>query len=187
MSTSHFSRLMIAQGLKALLKTESLETISIGDIAKQCQVSRSTIYYHFKDKYDIVSWIFEREITPIVSQYRAVGDWTENLLAVFLYLQENKDFYIKVLRDDGQNSFREYLTDYCRYMIVHMFQQSQGDRVLQPNVIQTTADIYSYGLVGIITNWSRGGMAEDPRPVVSTVKALISGDVFARMRSLSQD
>ena len=86
MATSEFSKAMIAQGMKDLLKTQPLESISIGDLARQCQVSRSTIYYHFKDKYDIISWIFHSEIQAVVCTDKEVGAWTENLLEMCLCL-----------------------------------------------------------------------------------------------------
>ena len=181
MSTSEFSKRMIAGGMKDLLRTMPLENISIGALAQHCQVSRSTVYYHFKDKYDIVSWIFHTEITPIVSVEREVGDWTENLLATCRYLQANRDFYTKVLRDNGQNSFYECLIDFCRSLILHMFRQAGGDQLLGETRIRHISEIYSFGIVGMITQWSRSGMTTDPAPFVQTVKELISGDIYRKM------
>lgn len=186
MSTSEFSKSMIAQGMKDLLKKQTLESISIGDLARHCNVSRSTIYYHFKDKYDIISWIFHSEILPIVRADKQVGSWTDNLLEVCLYLQRNRSFYTKVLHEIGQNSFTECLIGFCKELILHMFQESQGERVLSRQQIQTICDIYAYGIVGIITDWSHRGMKTDPTPVVQTIKDLISGDIFQKMVSISE-
>lgn len=185
MSTSEFSKAMIAQGMKALLRKQSLESISIGDLAKHCNVSRSTIYYHFKDKYDIISWIFHSEVLPVVHADKQVGSWTDNLLEMCLYLQRNRDFYTKVLHEIGQNSFTECLIAFCKELILHMFRESQGERILSAQQIQTITDIYAYGIVGIISDWSRRGMKTDPAPVVQTVKDLISGAIFQKMVSIA--
>lgn len=64
MSTSDFTKERIAQGVKTLLQTMEFEQISVGLIARHCHISRNTFYYHFKDKYDIISWIFYREVAP---------------------------------------------------------------------------------------------------------------------------
>lgn len=45
MSNAAFTKLMIAQGLKRLLKTTSFVNVSVGDIARECQISRNTFYY----------------------------------------------------------------------------------------------------------------------------------------------
>ena len=50
MSTSEFTKYMIDKGVKQLLETKDFEQISVGDIARQCKISRNTFYYHFKDK-----------------------------------------------------------------------------------------------------------------------------------------
>lgn len=58
MSNSDFTKFMIARGLKQLLETKSFTDITIGDIVRHCKMSRNTFYYHFKDKYDVINWIF---------------------------------------------------------------------------------------------------------------------------------
>ena len=73
MSNAAFTKLMIAQGLKRLLKTTSFVNVSVGDIARECKISRNTFYYHFKDKYDLISWIFYTEITSILSDDISLG------------------------------------------------------------------------------------------------------------------
>ena len=75
MSNAAFTKLMIAQGLKRLLKTTSFVNVSVGDIARECQISRNTFYYHFKDKYDLISWIFYTEITSILTDDISLGHW----------------------------------------------------------------------------------------------------------------
>ena len=112
MSNAAFTKLMIAQGLKRLLKTTSFVNVSVGDIARECQISRNTFYYHFKDKYDLISWIFYTEITSILTDDISLGHWRDSLLSLCKYMQENRDFYLNVLEFQGQNSFSECLMDF---------------------------------------------------------------------------
>ena len=39
----------------------SFEKIRIADICKRCGMNRKSFYYHFKDKYDLLNWIFDTE------------------------------------------------------------------------------------------------------------------------------
>ena len=66
MSNSDFTKFMIARGLKQLLEMKSFTDITVGDIARHCKISRNTFYYHFRDKYDVINWIFYTEITPLI-------------------------------------------------------------------------------------------------------------------------
>lgn len=52
----------IAKSFKELVFRKAFAKITITDIAKECNMTRENFYYHFHDKYDIVSWIFEEEI-----------------------------------------------------------------------------------------------------------------------------
>ena len=178
MSTSEFSKMMIARGMRELLNSAPLDAISIGDLAKRCQISRSTIYYHFKDKYDIVSWIFRSEIDPMICGDRAAGDWTDNLMTMCQYLQQNRDFYTKVLQGSSQNIFYQSLVDFCRELVSHMLTESPRGRRLSEEQITMVSRFYSYGIVGMLAQWSQKGMEADPGYFVKIVKDLVSGDIF---------
>ena len=75
MSNSDFTKFMIARGLKQLLETKSFLDISVGDIAQHCKISRNTFYYHFRDKYDVISWVFYTEITPLIGETLSIEKW----------------------------------------------------------------------------------------------------------------
>ena len=140
MSTAVFTKYMVAQTVKQLLHEKEFENISVGDIATRCHISRNTFYYHFKDKYDVISWIFYSEITPIIGTEQSVDNWANSLLALCRYMQDNKDFYIKVLHIQGQNSFSECLMEFYVNLVQTLLLNSKGDQVLSPEQIRVIAN-----------------------------------------------
>ena len=58
MTSSIISKKIIANSLKYLMETESFHKISVSDIMLLCQMRRQTFYYHFKDKFELLSWIY---------------------------------------------------------------------------------------------------------------------------------
>ena len=52
------TKLWIADALKRLLVRKPLDKIFVTDICKEAEIERPTFYYHFKDKYDLMAWIF---------------------------------------------------------------------------------------------------------------------------------
>ena len=52
----------MAEAFKELVCKKSFQKITISDIAKESAMTRENFYYHFRDKYDIMHWIFEQEI-----------------------------------------------------------------------------------------------------------------------------
>lgn len=187
MSTTEFTKYMIAKGTKELLLAKDFENISVGDIAKHCHISRNTFYYHFKDKYDVISWIFYSEITPIIGESQSMDNWADALLALCRYLQENRIFYIKVLHIQGQNSFSECLMEFYVNLTQNLLLNAKGDQFLSPEQIRTISRFYAFGLTGVVCNWAKNGMQADPEPVVRMMEDLLSGEIFDRLIALQHD
>ena len=52
------TKLWIADKMKSLMEKKSLDKIRVTEICREAQIERQTFYYHFRDKYDLVAWIF---------------------------------------------------------------------------------------------------------------------------------
>lgn len=57
------TRNLITEAFLDLSKTKDFEEITIGDIAKQADINRSTFYAHFEDKYALLDEIIESTMT----------------------------------------------------------------------------------------------------------------------------
>jgi AcrR family transcriptional regulator len=60
--TKEFTKIQVANALKRLVKTKKLAKITVHDIVKASGVNRSTFYYHFIDKDDLINWIFKKDV-----------------------------------------------------------------------------------------------------------------------------
>lgn len=110
MKRSELTKLQLADALKELTNSMPFRKISVSHIADYADMSRKSFYYHFKDKYDLVAFIFDSEF----SQYRqenGQGSWLEQLCR---YLYGQRDFYRAVLEYDGQNCFEDCLRSFIR-------------------------------------------------------------------------
>ena len=177
MANATMTRRAIAAGLKELMETRSFESLSVGDIARQCGVSRNTFYYHFRDKYDLISWVFHTEITPIVGDPTERGDWAQGLLALCSYMQANKKFYLNVLQFHGQNSFSDCLMEFYQERIARVICGQTTDEASAS--ARLIARFYAHALVGVLLDWASAGMQQDPRPFVKMLDELLSGRATA--------
>lgn len=55
---SQVTKRALAASLIKLLSQKPLDKVTVKDIIEDCGVNRQTFYYHFKDIYDLVDWIF---------------------------------------------------------------------------------------------------------------------------------
>ncbi|MBQ8926053.1 MAG: TetR family transcriptional regulator, partial [Clostridia bacterium] len=54
--------------LKELLKTHPFEKVTVSSICEQAHMKRTSFYYHFLDKYDLVNWIFDTEYEAFLKE-----------------------------------------------------------------------------------------------------------------------
>lgn len=114
MADSTITKRALASSLKKLMEEIPFEKIQIAQICEQCEMHRKSFYYHFMDKYDLLNWIFDFEIASSIqvdshalnSQQRI-----ELLFQAYYYFYENKDFYRKALKVEGQNSFKNHFRE----------------------------------------------------------------------------
>lgn len=110
----------LAACMKELMETHPLSKINVGDIVEHCGLSRNSFYYHFKDKYDLVNWIFYTDIIDTFGETAEDEDesnW-ESIGKLCSFFYDNKTFYMNALSVDGQNSFSEYFTDLLKELIL---------------------------------------------------------------------
>lgn len=110
MSNSQITKLALADSMKELMREIPMSKITISEITESCNLSRKSFYYHFKDKYDLVNWIFYTEFVSVVQDISSVDIW-KLLERVCIYLYDNKFFYSNALKERGQNSFSDYFID----------------------------------------------------------------------------
>lgn len=60
---SQMTKKSLAVSLKKMLAQKPLEKIKVIDITEDCEVNRQTFYYHFKDIYDLLEWVYTNEAT----------------------------------------------------------------------------------------------------------------------------
>ena len=72
------TKIWIADAMKRLLVKKSLEKIFVTEICREAKIERPTFYYHFKDKYDLMAWIFcqctlETDVLSVESAAKAMN------------------------------------------------------------------------------------------------------------------
>lgn len=148
MADSNITKKALAQALKELMGEMPFDKIKISDICEKCGMNRKSFYYHFKDKYDLVNWIFDVEFFQEVSKPEYLLDEL-TLRKMSEYFYENRDFYRRALRIEGQNSFREHFRDILETLI-EMFIKGT---VLTARDSDFYVKFYTDGIVGSVMRW----------------------------------
>lgn len=110
MSDTNATKNALAASMKRLMQQRPFEKISVSDICADCGINRKSFYYHFRDKYDLVNWIFYNGFMTEIDLSRYENGW-DLLEEVCRYFYRERAFYRAALRIEGQNSFKDYLIE----------------------------------------------------------------------------
>ena len=153
------TKLLLAQSLQQLMLTMPLEKISVTDIVEKAGVGRNTFYYHFADKYDLVTWYFQTGVTPFLFEHTKYGSWQDILLGLEEYFRQNKVFYQNALAYTGQNSLSEYIYDFMQKYNRQRLSECRPD--MRADELEFLSQFLAGAGMGVLMPWVRGGMERE--------------------------
>jgi probable dihydroxyacetone kinase regulator len=169
MSDSSITKQALANSMKKLMEEKPLSKINIEDIVKQCNLSRKSFYYHFKDKYNLVNWIF---YTEFVSNLQNNPDMGWNLFEdICIFFYENKTFYRNALEVRGQNSFYDYFGEILSSIIELHFKSILGKYDTSNFYVVFITDAIRIS----ISRWLLEGAQIPPKEYVALTKSVVTG------------
>lgn len=182
---SQVTKRALEQSLKNLLLQKPLTKITVGDIADDCGINRMTFYYHFKDIYDLVEWSCYEDARKALDEKKSYDTWQQGLLQIFDAVQENKPFILNVYRCVHREQVERYLQPLVDQLLLGVINEESDKISVRDEDKQFIAQIYSYIFIGLMLDWIKNDMREDPRKIVDKLAKLIKGSMSAALSRFS--
>ena len=111
MSMKDRTKKLFADTLQQMVSEMPLEKVRVKDLCARCGADRQTFYYHFRDKYDLIAWIFAQDYSEALT---AAGEGypEEHVVHALNRINTKKRFYRQAFSDRSQNAVSEYVFDY---------------------------------------------------------------------------
>ncbi len=140
------TKLWIADKMKNLMKQKPIDKIRITEICKVAEIERTTFYYHFKDKYDLVAWIFfqDAEGTNIIDVRDAAAGLKK--------MKQDILFYKRAYEDTSQNALWQYMLEYFVTAYSELAKKMTTSDTLNTELLFSIR-LYCYGSVGMTKEW----------------------------------
>lgn len=186
MADSTITKQALAGALRELMNEMPFEKINIAQICDRCNMNRKSFYYHFKDKYDLVNWIFDTEIISLIRDENLENEYEKHwqfIEKVSNYFYSNHTFYRKALQIKGQNSFREHFQDYIRPLLkvrlTYMFADAQIDEFVMDFLVDA--------VVCAMERWLLKKDCIPPEEFVEKIKAVSEQGAMAICREIVKE
>jgi probable dihydroxyacetone kinase regulator len=174
---SQTTKRALETSLKNLLLQKPLDKITITDIADDCGINRMTFYYHFKDIYDLVEWSCVEDAAKALEGKKTYETWQQGFLQIFHAVIANKPFIMNVYHSVSREHVETYLYKLTYDLLIGVIEEKAvGMDVLEEDK-KFIANFYKYAFVGLMLEWIKNGMKDDPQHMIDRLNILIHGDI----------
>ena len=160
MSLRDRTKKLFADTLKDMLKEMPMEKVRINELCRRCGADRQTFYYHFRDKYDLATWIFARDYETVLMD--TSGQYTiEHAAAILQRMHDDKLFYRKVFSARSQNAISTYIFEYFVTLGTEAVRRQFGEEALTVDTVYEIKS-HSFACVGHTLEWLEGRSGYSP-------------------------
>ena len=152
---SYNRKRQLADSLKMLMVKKNLKKITVQEIADGCGANRYTFYYHFKDIYDLLMWMFQEEALSLIKTSENCLTWQEGFRLFLRWITENNSVYKCALNDIGQEALREMFYQETKHLITLFLADAKGSHQVSDEYLAFLGDLYMAALSGILLEWIR--------------------------------
>ena len=174
---SQITKRALEQSLKNLLLKKPLTKITINDIAEDCGINRMTFYYHFKDIYDLVEWSCLEDARKALEEKKTYETWRQGFIQLFEAVRENRPFIMNVYRCVHREQVEKYLKPLVDSLLLGVINEEAAGMTVRDEDKAFIAQVYSYAFVGLMLDWIRDDMREDPEALVGRLALVLKGSV----------
>lgn len=175
---SQTTKKALEASLKNLLLQKPLDKVTVSDIAADCGINRMTFYYHFKDIYDLIEWVCVENAAKAIGSKKTYDTWQQGFLQIFNAVLQNKAFIINVYHSMSREQVEIYLYKLTYDLMIGVVEEQSAGMSVREEDKKFIADFYKFAFVGIMLEWIRNGMKEDPVSIIDRLSVLIQGDII---------
>lgn len=149
--------------LLELLKTKSLDRISVTELCKNAHINRNTFYAHYASPealLDDIEQDYAQKIFAAIDKYLQVSDYETFLLSLTRSIKNDPDLGILATYDRGPNSFPERIIAETYKRVLRYW--SQFDLNLEEPALRVIYQFCAGGTLRLLQQWLDGGMVESP-------------------------
>lgn len=158
----------LGETLQRLVEVSQFDEITVKKLVLESHVNRQTFYYHFQDKYDCLQYQFNREAERLAGDVNS-ENWLVSYLGIFQYIDTYRSFCEHVADSHAYSEFDDFILETINLIMDKLKKSLRKEYPQLKFKNQSGLLLFEYGLQGIIRNWFRGGLRENPVLLVDAI------------------
>lgn len=151
------SRKMIREAFAELMNEKPIDKITVTDIVKKADLNRGTFYAHYEDTRAVIEQIENEVIEKMINvlstfRYKSfIKDPKPILNMIAKYLEEDKDFYKKLI---NAGSSEQFLVKLRKILIKYLFTNSDIPKeIKEGKEFEIRVNFFAGGMINLYQTW----------------------------------
>ncbi|MBR2811542.1 MAG: TetR/AcrR family transcriptional regulator C-terminal domain-containing protein [Solobacterium sp.] len=170
----------LAKAFEEVLKSKSLDKVTITDITDLCGLNRQTFYYHFSDVNDLIEWIFTCHLESI-TEMSPNDEWADKFRAVFQFMQCKAKMVERIYYSRSREILGDILLRLSRRTLTTILDERYA-QTIEKNDRRMITEFYSYAIVGTMLDWIKAGMMDNYLNIVVRIQIMVHHGLTAVAR-----
>lgn len=175
----------LARALRDALTTVPLSKVTVSGITRAAGVTRQAFYYHFSDIRDLTVWTFKREVADQIIAHTTYEDWSEGLLAMFVWMQKHPEETRCVVSSLGMEDLQIFLHKQLRAVMEPIVDQHSTALPVTEDDRAFVTDHFTLAILGHVSQWLATGMSTDPYILTERIARVLDGQVRRSLEALA--
>lgn len=162
---------MFADGMISLCDTMSLSSMTIKDILNKTTLSRQAFYNHFRDKNDLIHWIYDNRILGHFADEKYFDRYYENTLLYYSNIAKYHRFMKQAVQMTGQNCLSEHMIEFSIEYDKRLYERLSGMSPLPPE-LAFASEYHSRATINSCIAWILSDMPFPPETMAKNMVTL---------------
>ena len=181
-SQSLRTKINLANSLKKLMIKIPLHNITVQNIVDDAEMNRQTFYYHFQDVFELLGFIYKTEAVESISDYKSYDTWVDGFYRIFHYIESNVEFCHNTFNSIGRDHLEEFLYLVSYELIIGVVNELSNNMRINEEDKKFITNFYALAFVGLIVQWLKKGMKENPKVIIKKLSELIEGNFITALQ-----
>jgi len=140
----------IIHAFNRLIEDCDFQKISVDMIMQEAQVSRSTFYRYFKDKYDVMNANYKHILDYYIAPEHS-KNYRDLCYHLFSYAQKHLKIFRRAFNSTGLNSLGNFIYEYSYQTALNITQANRGGAGFTP-AEELQVDVFCTGIYAVYRN-----------------------------------
>ena len=173
----------IVSVFRTMLKDTPFNRITIGELTKKTGINRQTFYYHFRDLYDLLLFMIEDDLLPVIADE---SDFSTCMLNTYDFCIQHRKMLLNIYNHIEINEINHRLKPIIEKLAGNMVDDVTSSYPLGTEDREIAISFTALMITEFIQRWIKRGM-NDKRDEFSKFADLLECNMKSTIRFLCEE